>query len=160
MDSTFVSSWNNLGNIEFMEGNFAKAESLYTQATYINPFSSGINLNLAILYQMMINSFPQDSIYYQQKSDTVIKRAAQLLEGKVENAFSILGLEYKGVGGKAYSLVEDVKQQLEWIKSFLADCFKQYRQKQDIKFKIIDFYDVKSKGVTNVDRGEFLFWGD
>ncbi len=160
MDSAFVSAWNNLGNIEFMEGNFLEAESLYIHALHITQFSSGINLNLAILYQMMINSFPQDSIYYQQKSDTVIKRTVQLLEGKVENAFSILGLEYKGVGGKAYSLVEDFKIQLEWIKSFLDACFKQYQQQQDIKFKVIDFYDVKSKGITGVNRGVFLFWSD
>lgn len=158
MDSTFVPAINNLGNIELMEGNFVRAESLYIRALNINPYSRGTNLNLAILYQIMISSFPRDSILYQQKYDIARKRAAQLLEGKVENAFSILGIEPDGSGRKAISLVDEVKIRLEWFKSFLDSCFKQYQQKPSIKSMIVDFYDVKAKGEADVNRGEFLFW--
>ncbi len=158
IDSTFVPALNNLGNIEFIEGNFLEAEFLYSQALHINPFSSGINLNLAILYQMMINSFPNDSIYYQQKLDTAIKRTAQLLEGKVENAFSILGLEPEGIRGKANSLTDEVKIRLEWFKSLLDSCFKRYQQKPNIKGIIVDYCDVKAKGETDENRADFLFW--
>ena len=157
-DSTFIPAWNNLGNIEFVQGNFFEAESLYQYALQVNPFSSGINLNLSLLYQMMMNRYPQDSIFYQQKSGKVIRRAAQLLDGKVEKAYSILGHENEGVDGKANSLVEDVKIQLEKVKSFLDICFKKYQKKQDIKNIFIEFYDIKGMEKTDLAQGEFLYW--
>lgn len=158
IDSTFVPALNNLGNIEFIDGNFTRAESLYTQALDINPFSSSINLNLAILYQLMIHNYPQDSILYQQKANNSIKKAAQLLEGKAENAISALGIGSDGIGGKATSLTENVKIQLDMVKSYLDICFKKYQQKQDINNIFIEFYDVKGLGETDANRGEFLFW--
>ena len=160
MDSTYAPAWNNMGNIEFMRGNLTEAESLYTKALDINPFSCGTYLNLAILYQIMIDSAPQDSVHYQQRSDETIERAAQLLEGKVENAFAILGLEETGIIGKATSLVENVKKKLEKVKSFVDISFTHYRQRQDIQGVVLELYDLKCTRKKDEHRGEFLFWSN
>jgi len=157
-DSTFVPAWNNLGNIEFMQGNLINAESLYTKTLKLNPFNRGTCLNLAILYKMMIDRAIPDTVYYQQKYDLTMKQVVQLCEGKVENALSTLGLEEQEMGGKTNSLVKSVKTKLEKVKTFLDISFKQYLQQPKIKGAVLMFHDVKSIGQIDKDRGEFLFW--
>ncbi|MCI0692638.1 hypothetical protein L0337_11625 [candidate division KSB1 bacterium] len=157
-DSTFASAWHNWGNVEFVLGNFANAESLYAKALAHNPFSRGTYLNLAILYQMMIIGGPADSVYYLQKSEEALLKAAQLLEGDAEGAFAILGFVEERTDGKAASFVEKIKERIRKVKDFVYTHFTKYVRRREIRGVALDRHGVKGWGELDQERGELLAW--
>jgi tetratricopeptide (TPR) repeat protein len=157
-DSTYASAWHNWGNVEFVLGNFAKAESLYVTALAHNPFSRGTYLNLAILYQMMMSGGPEDSVYYQQKSEDALLKAAQLLEGDAEGAFAILGFAEERTDGKAESFIDKVKEKIRKVKRFVDTSFKKYVRRKEIRGVALDRHGTKGWGELDQDRGELLAW--
>jgi hypothetical protein len=160
-DSTYAPAWHNWGNVEFVLGNFAKAESLYAKTLDLNPFSRGTYLNLAILYQMMIAGGPEDSIYYQQQSEIALLKSAQLLEGDVDGAFAILGYAEERSDGKAESFTDKIKERIRKVKDFVDRSFKKFRKefgRGEIKGVALDRHGVKGWGELDQDRGELLAW--
>jgi tetratricopeptide (TPR) repeat protein len=138
-DSNFAPAWNNLGNIEFISGNYEKAELMYQKTLENNEYSRGTYLNLAMLYQMMTDSTVKNSSY-QKKSEEMLFKAAQLLEGDTKSAFVILGVEEELAIGKAKSLIDKIKQRVK---------------KTDI---VLDRYGTKGWGEIDEDWGELLYW--
>ena len=160
IDSTFSPAWNNLGNIEFISGNFQQAEQLYLKSLEFEPFNSGIYLNLAMLYQMMIdsNSTRKDSTFYQQKSDEAILKAAQLLGGKMENAYFMLGFGENALHGKADNFLDKIRKRIEKVRKYVDQNFNKYRRKRKIQGIVFDRHGSKGRGELDEQRGALLYW--
>ncbi|MCI0692363.1 hypothetical protein L0337_10225 [candidate division KSB1 bacterium] len=160
-DSTaFAPAWNNLGNVEFIAGNFSEAEKAYKSALEHNRFSRGTYLNLAILYQMMKDgAAPKDTMEYQRQSEDALLQAAQILEGDAESAFNLLQFPEEGTDGKAESLVEKVKRQIKNVKAFVDRSFKRHvAGKKEIKPIVLDRHGAKGRGETDENRAALLAW--
>jgi tetratricopeptide (TPR) repeat protein len=156
---TYAPAWNNLGNVDFILGNFTEAERWYNKALECNRFSRGTYLNLAILYQMMIiGASAQESVGYQRKTDEALLKAAQLLEGDTKSAYAILGFPEERLDGKAGSFVDKVKKRIRQVKEFVDESFKKYLQKQEIKVVVIDKHGAKGRGDVDEDRWALLAW--
>jgi tetratricopeptide (TPR) repeat protein len=159
LDSTYAPAWNNLGNVEFITGNFVEAEKAYSKALAYNQFSRGTYLNLAILYQMMIEgAAPRDSADYQRKTDKALLQAAQLLEGDMQSAYVILGLPEEPTDTKAESLTEKLKRRIKQVKDFVDQAFKKHLGRKKIEAVILDRHGAKGRGEIDEDRSALLSW--
>jgi tetratricopeptide (TPR) repeat protein len=157
--AAFAPAWNNLGNVEFVTGNFSEAEKAYKRALTHNRFSRGTYLNLAILYQMMKSgAAPRDTVEYQRQSEGALLQAAQILEGDAQNAFNLLQFPEEGAAGKAESFVEKVKRQINKVKNYVDKSFKKYLQKQEVKGIVLDRHGAKGRGEIDQDRTALLAW--
>jgi len=160
-DSTYAAAWNNSGNVEFIYGNFSRAERFYKNALVHNRFSTGTYLNLAILYQMMISgAVPRDSVYYQRQSDEALLQAIRLLEGDSNRAFDILGvpLEVLDAAAPKGQGSSNTRQRLKQIKMFIDRSFEMYLQKREIKGVVLDRHGAKGVREVEESRGELLYW--
>ena len=100
-DSNNAAALNNLGNLEFLAGNLATAESLYLAAALHNPGNKAGNfLNLAFLYQMMREEAAPESVYA-QKSMAALTQAGQWLNHDVKRARTLLGWPLSEAEAKA-----------------------------------------------------------
>ncbi len=158
LDPAFVPAWNNHGNVEFMLGHFARARGHYHATLKRNPFSRGTYLNLAILYQTMIEGAPKDSAdSYQRQSDAALLRAAQLLEGETEAACALLGIPAEHLDGKA-GPVDWVKARMRKARKFVDTAFRMYVQKKEIRNVPLDRHGPKGHDEVDADRGSSLYW--
>jgi tetratricopeptide (TPR) repeat protein len=158
-DSAFVPAWNNLGNIEFVTGDFAAAEKAYRKALRHNPYSRGTHLNLAILFQMMqIGASPKDSANYQRWSDAEILRAAQILEGDAQAAFAILQFPEERADGKAGGLGNRIKEKIQKVKNLVDRAFRMHVQRKEIRDVALDRHGAKGRGELDADRSALLAW--
>lgn len=156
--NSVASVWNNLGNIEFMLGNYESAESAYKRSLKLYEYSRGTYLNLAMLYQMMYDTTAKNSIY-QQESEKVLLKAAQLLEGNIETVYAIFGFEARSeVDGKAKGLFDRLVNRVKKVKDFVDKGFKKYLQNRQIKGVVLDKYGTKGQGKRDTDWGILLFW--
>ncbi|MGH7600832.1 MAG: hypothetical protein ACREOI_31125, partial [bacterium] len=143
LDSANAPAWNNLGNLEFITGRFAEAERAYNKALLLNRHSRGTYLNLAMLYQMMINAEPQKAALYQKKTDEALLQAAQLLEGDSDSAYGILGLTEESTDGKASGLGKALKARIRKVKNWVDRAFRQHVQKKEIRGVALDRHGAK-----------------
>lgn len=156
-DSNYAPAWNNLGNIEFITGNYEKAESMYQKTLEQDNYSRGTYLNLAILYQMMQEEDLKNQIY-QQKSDAILLKAAQFMEGDVTGAYSMLGVREEHAVGKAKSLVEKIKERIKKVKEYVDKGFNMYLRRREIKNVVLDRSGARGRGEIDEDWAELLFW--
>ncbi len=156
-DSTNAPAWNNLGNVEFVTGRFAEAERAYNQALLLNRHSRGTYLNLAMLYQMMIDAAPQQAALYQKKTDETLLQAAQLLESDSNAAYGLLGLAEESADRKA-GLGKTLKERMRKVKNFVDRAFRQYVQKKEIRGVALDRHGAKGRDEIDADRGALLAW--
>jgi tetratricopeptide (TPR) repeat protein len=158
-DSAFVPAWNNLGNIEFVTGDFAAAEKAYRKALRHNPYSRGTHLNLAILFQMMqIGASPKDSANYQRWADAEILRAAQILEGDAQGAFDLLQFPEESADGKAGGWGNKLKAKIQKVKDFVDRAFRAHVQRKEIRGVALDRHGAKGRGEVDDDRSALLAW--
>jgi len=88
-----ASGLNNRGNLEFVEGNYAVAESLYYGAIRNNPYNkAGTYLNLAFLFAMQITDDTERSEALRQDCINSLKEASRWLNNDPEQAALMLGL--------------------------------------------------------------------
>jgi len=154
-DSTFFQAWNNLGNVEFITGNFTAAEKAYRKALRLNLYSRGTHLNLAILYQIMkLEAAPQDTMDYQRRSDAELLRAAQIFEGDVQAAFALLQFPEENTDVKAGKVRETIKK----IKNLVDKGFKRYLQRREVRNIVLDRHGAKGRGEIDDDRSALLAW--
>lgn len=155
-DRTFAPAWNNRGNVEFMLGRFPQALAFYDSALAHNPFSKGTYLNVAILYQIMISGAPRDSaIYYQNKSDAAMLKAAQYLEGDSLAAHALLRLTEERQEGKASNwFMKRVRE----LRKYVDTAFRRYAQKKEIRGVTLDQHGPKGRNEVDADRGMALYW--
>jgi len=113
-----------------------------------------------MLYQMMIDSTStrKDSAFYQQKSDEAILKAAQLLGGKVENAYLTLGFEENHLQGKADNFLDKIRKRIEKVRKYVDQNFNKYRRKRKIQGVVFDRHGSKGRGELDEQRGALLYW--
>ncbi len=158
LDSTNALAWNNFGNVEFVTGRFAEAERAYNKALLLNRHSRGTYLNLAMLYQMMIDTEPQQAALYQKKTDEALLQAAQLLESDSNSAYGILGLAGESTDGKASGVGKTLKERMRKVKNWVDRAFRQHVQKKEIRGVALDRHGAKGRGEIDADRGALLAW--
>ena len=159
LDSTFASGWNNLANVEFINGNFNPAEKLYKKALFYNRSNRRTYLNLAMLYQMMIaGAAPRDSANYQRQTDEALLQAAQILEDDSLSAFSLLCLPEESTDGKAAGWGDKVKARMRKVKDFVDRAFRTHIQKKEIRGVALDRHGAKGRGEIDADRSALLAW--
>ncbi|MDZ7290425.1 MAG: tetratricopeptide repeat protein [candidate division KSB1 bacterium] len=157
--STFAPAWNNLGNVEFISGNFTEAEKAYQKALECNRYSRGTYLNLAILCQLMKPGLaPKDTIEYQHKSEAALLAAAQILEGDSLSAFTLLQFPEERTDVKAGNLSDKVKKQIAKVKNFVDKSFKKYLQSREVRGIVLDRYGAKARGEVDEVRVALLAW--
>jgi tetratricopeptide (TPR) repeat protein len=85
---------NNLANLEFIEGNFVKAESLYVLANRYNALNkAGTYLNLSLLHEMMVDTTDVASRnLHKAKSIEALTEAGRWLSNDGDLALYLLGL--------------------------------------------------------------------
>lgn len=84
---------NNMGNLEFLAGNFSKAESLYVIANQFNHYKAGTYFNLAFLYEMMSDvETKMNNVEYRTKRDHAIKDADQSVINNQDFVSFLIGL--------------------------------------------------------------------
>jgi tetratricopeptide (TPR) repeat protein len=155
---SFSPAWNNHGNVEVMLGRFNRAQALYDSALAHHRYSRGTYLNLAILYQLMIDGAPKDSAnYYQRKSEAALLQAAQYLEGEVEAAYALLGIQEDNIESKA-GPVDWVKARVRKARKFVDTAFRMYVQKKEIRNVPLDRHGPKGRNEVDADRGMTLYW--
>jgi len=159
-DSTFAPSLNNLGNIEFITGNFLQAEKLYRQTLAKDPASRGTWLNLAILYEIMKSeAAPKETARYQNQSNQALEQAARILLGDAQNAFALLGLPEESVAsGKSAPEPTPKKSIIRKIKSFIDGGFKKYVRTRRIEGVALDRSGAKGRNETDPNRRSLLAW--
>ena len=157
-DSANAPAWNNLGNTDFIIGNFSKAESSYLNALKYSLANHGIYINLAILYQMMIDgASPERAAYYQERSENAIENAAALFAADEMLAFTYLGYPKETIEGKAEGLIDSIKKRIKEIKKYIDKSFKKFARKEKIKVAL-DRQGVKGDGEVDTDRWALLWW--
>lgn len=155
---SIASAWNNLGNIEFILGNYNNAESAYINSLKLNEYSRGTYLNLAMLYQMMYDSTAKNSIY-QRESEKVLLKAAQLLEGNSVTAYALFSFEERTeVDGKAKGLFDKLANRIKKVKDYVDKSFTKYLQQKEVTGIALDKYGTKGRGEIDPDWGLLLFW--
>lgn len=158
-DSTFAPAWNNLGNAEFITGNFSKAETHYQTALRRDPYGRGTHLNLAILYQMMKqNMAPKDTVAYQHKSDAELLKAAQILLGDAQSAFALLQFPEEEPTDSKGDVVDALKKRIRQTKRYIDGGFKKFVKTRKIEGVAIDRSAAKGWGETDNDRSALLAW--
>ncbi len=157
-DPAFAAAWNNLANVAFVMGEWARAESLYFKALEYNPYSRGTHLNLAILYETVFEKSPQDSLALHGFIEDSWQRAAQLFEGKAENAFGLLGFSPERSETKAAGSPDKTQSLLQRVKKMIDRGFKRYVQKREIRKVPIGRHGVKAEAPTDPDRAGLLSW--
>jgi tetratricopeptide (TPR) repeat protein len=158
--ATFAPAWNNLGNVEFITGNFIEAEKSYQKALNHNRFSRGTYLDLAILYQIMKQgAAPKDTVEYQRKSESALLLAAQILEGDAKSAFALLQFPEERPDGKASGSAPKTKKSLvRKIKDFIDQGFKKYLQKGEVKGVVLVRHGTKGRRELDEERTSVLAW--
>lgn len=158
-DSTYAPAWNNLGNVEFMNGDFRRAEALYLTALRQNEFSRGTYLNLAMLYQMMIDgASPQDSIFFQSQSDKMLQKAAQRFEGNDREALAVLHIPFAPDDFTKAGVWDNLKQRMRRAKDYIDKGFKMLFEKKEIKGVVFDRSLTKRRGFVDPEWGALLSW--
>lgn len=162
-DSAFVAAWNNWGNVAYVLGDWAQAESLYFRALEYNPYSRSTHLNLAILYESVIAAWPQDSLALRNMAEASWWRAAQLFEGDADIAFELLGLPADRLDVKATGTAAKTESLLQRVKRMIDRGFKRYVQKREIRKVPIGRHGVKARRVaaeapSDLGRAEMLSW--
>lgn len=158
--ATFAPAWNNLGNVEFITGNFIEAERSYQKALQYNRFSRGTYLDLAILYQIMKEgAAPKDTVEYQRKSENALLQAAQILEGNAKSAFALLQFPEERSDGKATGPAPKTKKSLiKKTKDFIDKGFKKYLQKGEVKGVVLVRHGTKGRRELDEERTAVLAW--
>jgi tetratricopeptide (TPR) repeat protein len=158
--AAFAPAWNNLGNVEFITGNFIEAERSYQKALQYNRFSRGTYLDLAILYQFMKQgAAPKDTVEYQRKSENALLQAAQILDGDAKNAFALLQFPEERADGKAAGAASKTKKSLtKKIKDFIDKAFKKYLQKGEVKGVVLVRHGTKGRRELDEERTAVLAW--
>lgn len=148
---------NNWGNVEFMQGNYSRAESLYTVAQQLNLLIPETYFNLALLFQARLEESPRDSVSYQARIDSLLWQAAQLLQGDRDAAYMILGMTPVEEGLKAAPSRPPARKEAGWLAKI--------RRRIDLAFarfvrEKIDAKATKTFGVMRgyVPRGAVLSW--
>jgi tetratricopeptide (TPR) repeat protein len=158
-DSTFAPAWNNLGNVEFITGNFSEAETYYKTALRHDASGRGTHLNLAILYQMMKQGVaPKDTMTYQHKSNIELLNAAQSLLGDAESAFDLLQFPAEERADSKGEIVDTLKKRIRQIKRYIDGGFKKYVKTRKIEGIAIDRSGAKGRDETDTDRSALLAW--
>ncbi len=158
-DSTFAPAWNNLGNVEFITGNFPKAERDYKTALKHDVYGRGTHLNLAILYQMMKQDVaPADTVTYQRKSDAELLSAAQIFVGNSQSAFALLQFPEEERTDSKGDKVGALKKRIRQIKRFIDGGFKKFAKTRKIEGIAIDRSGAKGRDETDDDRSALLAW--
>lgn len=158
--AAFAPAWNNLGNVEFITGNFIEAERSYQKALEHNRFNRGTYLNLAILYQIMKEgAAPKDTVEYQRKSENALLQAAQILEGDAKSAFALLQFPEERPDGKAAGPAPKTKKNLtKKTKDFIDKGFKKYLQKGEVKGVVLVRHGTKGQRELDEERTAVLAW--
>ncbi len=158
--AAFAPAWNNLGNVEFITGNFIEAERSYQKALQYNRFSRGTYLDLAILYQFMKQgAAPKDTVEYQRKSENALLQAAQILDGDAKNAFALLQFPEERPDGKAAGAASKAKKSLtKKIKDFIDKAFKKYLQNGEVKGVVLVRHGTKGRRELDEERTAVLAW--
>jgi len=158
-DSAFAPAWNNLGNVEFITGNFPEAEMHYKTALRHDAYGRGPHLNLAILYQMMKQGVaPKDTMAYQRQSDAELLSAAQILLGDAQSAFALLQFPEEERADSKGDIADALKKRIRQIKRFIDGGFKKFVKTRKIEGVAIDRSGAKGRGETDDDRSALLAW--
>jgi tetratricopeptide (TPR) repeat protein len=100
-NSTYAAALNNLANIEFVEGNFDKAESYYRDANLYNQYDkTGTYLNLAYLYAIWMTKDAASEKINKAKCIQTLKDALPWLNGDPNKTFLVLNLPASRLQGK------------------------------------------------------------
>jgi len=178
---SYAPALNNLGNLEFVEGRFERAESLYTAAakhTTLNP--AGTYLNLAFLYEMMYDENNKTSMeFWKKKSITALTAAGRLVNNNSELALFLLGLPValtpgkgKGpetpkaapdsAGAKPDSVKIEIKEKPpslgERFVNFIKDSMQILLVGEPLKVTVLDRAGAKRRGEVDEERTWLLWW--
>jgi tetratricopeptide (TPR) repeat protein len=177
---------NNLANIEFIEGNFLRAESLYVLANRYNTLNkAGTYLNLSLLYEMMVDTTDAASrSAYKEKSIAALTEAGRWLHNDSDFALYLLGLPspaIKGKGepdekGKAAAAPDDtskIKPKLprppqpaeSWLSkkarivtAHIKHAMRTLLEGKPLRHTVFDQAGSKGEGAVDEDRPWLLWW--
>ncbi|GEM_PF-1162024 len=174
----YAPALNNLGNLEFVEGHFERAESLYTAAVKHTPLNpAGTYLNQAFLYEMMYDENNKTSMeFWKKKSITALTAAGRWVNNDSELALFLLGLPAapapgKGRGPETPKAAPDtagakkdttqIKEKPPWserIANFINDSMKNLLFGKPLKVTVLDRAGAKRRGEVDEERTWLLWW--
>jgi len=165
-DSSYCAqAFNNLGNVEFIRGNFARARSLYEKALkYTIDGHANIYLNLGLLYQMMkIGALPRDTTAYQKESMKAIQAAATFYGGNEAKAYAALRFPTQNLAADVKAgIIGDITgwtgATVKKTKDFIDRCFKRYLGKRQVEAESLDRQGTKGDKTPDAERGDLVWW--
>ncbi len=158
-NDTFAKALINLGNIYNMQGNFQLAEEQYLNAEPQGP-SSGLQLNLAILYQFSqldstLSEKEQNDL--QQKSEIHLAKAFNGLENDDNKALQLLGIASSEIDdGEKADYKDWIKQKASAVKKFIKDNAQKHLFNKSVKNARLQRQGVK-RGEDHA-RAFVLYW--